>query len=259
MTSTQLQTIMQSRPNDKKKLSARWEGFDATTKQAGTMLFDALKAMAGKINIEPTPAQQKITGMNALLSTGWDWRRAAPSKSKQRDYHPVAEALMLELEYVDTYREELLEDPDIAALRQKLEEAIASCERTTQMALVAAENTSGGKVMKTGSRKRSVYWDGLQVAAKTPGEQVDGTRSKKQLMRIKKQQGMEQRDREEITKIVQQLTQTDMAKLSKSTESAVAMEVAIAVNALIEVSVLPRTVREPFAALTDHSQVRDIL
>jgi hypothetical protein len=237
MMSTDVRTLMESRPNNKKELSARYEALDTTTQQSGTILLDALKAMVGKIKVEPATSQLKVAGMSGLLATAWDWRRAPQSKNKQRDYLPVAQAIMVEMDYVQTYREELLKNPYAACLRRELEETILSCERPTQMALVSHQTSSGGKVLNTGVAKKSAYWDGIQIPQQNEaGDATGGKSTMKQLLRIKKEQQLQQQDRDGISKIVQQLTSVGMAKLSKGANSHVASEVADAINALINVS-----------------------
>jgi hypothetical protein len=223
------------RPRDKVALK---KTLDAADEAATTSLFNVAKKMIGKKGKAPSPSETKLHGMDALLAYGSDWRAATTAKNTGRQLKPLIDAITIEVDIVDKYRQHLIDSHVLVALlRDKLEEAILRCERVAAVSQVAGSSgDNAGKVATLGNRKSPVYWDRIAVPTKTTESQTLVSQElQKQHDKVKVDLDERQRDREAILKSVKQLTSMSIAKLGSGSKSPVAEEVADAINALVRV------------------------
>ncbi|KAG2050856.1 hypothetical protein BDR06DRAFT_974134 [Suillus hirtellus] len=122
MSAIGMQAKMDTRPTTKANFDKEWASMSKSTQENATVLFKLVKKFVGRGNIDVPVSSMNTLGMPAFVSTGWDWRRPAIRKNMDRSVEPSVRAIIMELEFAQTYRRQLLQDHQVWKLRDQLHE-----------------------------------------------------------------------------------------------------------------------------------------
>ncbi|KAG1770783.1 hypothetical protein EV702DRAFT_1049234 [Suillus placidus] len=153
---THRRTLMVSpRPKDKKELVSAYERLPPNETIANEALMKILqtKRMKANKNRDLASEPQSVAGMLALHTTSWDW--LSPTlKNTARDIEPCMKAIAVERQYLRKYRQKMMKDRLIGALRRLIEDTLTPGVRKVQ---------TMNSEMKLCSTQAWVWWDGVAL------------------------------------------------------------------------------------------------
>ncbi|KAG2367114.1 hypothetical protein BDR07DRAFT_362178 [Suillus spraguei] len=220
-----MQAKMGTRPTTKHDFTTKWNTMPEYTQQSATALFERIKKYVGKGNIDMAPSSLIVTGMPAIVATGWDWRRRSAKKQLTREVLPSIQAIIMELEFAVTYRPEVLSDLLVWKLRSALSENMSTDQHQTKL---KSTNTWSLAI-----RKKWKFWD--RVIVPEPTVKMDMSNEEeiqKAQCETSRRIAAEKADRDAILKVQKLIASLPIAHVSPDKKSPIAIEVAKATNDL---------------------------
>ncbi|KAG0697259.1 hypothetical protein DFH29DRAFT_1003872 [Suillus ampliporus] len=227
MSELEMQKKMGERPKTKDEFAFSWVKMSETTKKNMTALYNAIKPLVGKGPKDMPLSSMKVTGMQAVMITGWDWQRKHIQKQITREVLPSIQAIMMEMAFAATYRGDILAEPMIRSLRATLKSIMTAKQKKSRL----TSATAGALAQ----RKTWDYWDGIEapdeanVEAPEPDEDAQT-----KLNATRKRLKAEKTDRDAIIKLQGQIMALGISRNTPHKKSPVSQEVADAINILTE-------------------------
>ncbi|KAG2353680.1 hypothetical protein BDR07DRAFT_1382927 [Suillus spraguei] len=218
---------MKKRPSTKEMFMEKWNNMSDSQKASATSLHQAVKKYLGKGPIDMPASMLNMPGMYAFMRSGWEWQRKGLVKHRTREGEPVISAIFMEQEFAATYRLKVLQDPLVWSLRHSLEEVMNSNLPRPKLKSAKAGSSATGRTWK--------YSDG--IVADKPAEDatsmMDEDAQQRQL-KLNRCIAAENADREAILKLIKFIKSMSLARVSQHKTSKLSIEVADAVNTLVE-------------------------
>ncbi|KAG2050858.1 hypothetical protein BDR06DRAFT_1010815 [Suillus hirtellus] len=224
MSAIPMQAKMATRPT-KKNFQEKWAATSESTKQKAKVLLDAVSKYVGKGDIDIPVSAMNTVGMPAFMSTGWDWRRLTIRKNRDRSIDPAIQAIIMELEFAQTYRPDLLQDPIIWALRATLHTHIL--DHQTKSLLNPA--TAGSLAQ----RQDWQFWDGINIH-KPSGADVIDSDAHLSAEEVLRRRSVVTAHRNALLHLVKIVTDMPIAHVTPHKDSGIDMHVAYYTNKLVK-------------------------
>ncbi|KAG1758542.1 hypothetical protein EDD22DRAFT_956780 [Suillus occidentalis] len=209
------------RVKDRKELASAFDLLPLNEKIASEALLKILqsKRVKGNTSRDLASEPQSIAGTLALHVTSWDW--LSPTlKNTVRDIEPCVKAIAVERQYVLKYREKLLNDKLVGALRRMMEEMFDPNVKKI------ATMSKAGELQSTQAWK---WWDGITSKAtlEKPSDVLESIKSKSFVKQHKMHErlSLEQIDREAINKMIAYISNMACAQASTDANSVLSSDV----------------------------------
>jgi hypothetical protein len=241
-----------ARPTDKTSLEERHKGFSDVEKAMFDALMRIVTIQRGKRDRDLSKETSGTAGMLALHVTGWDWL-SPTTKNALRDTQPCVMALTVELIHMKAYREKLMKDSWIGALRMIMELELRDRVKKVQTVLPS------GELLTT---QEWIWWDELLLpkTQKHPNLVLANLEEKVMSKQHDQQErlALEAADRQVIKKVVAHVAGLACALASSACDSAMSADVHRGLEELVHVSftslfsIVRRLVHSPEMSFRGH-------